>query len=156
MARKLRSHARRRGVEVWDLKQAGMMAALKAYQSFDESQAQWITHLYTPVRFAMLRELLYLGTALRVRRDDYTTGNAIASAEFNDETLPGLDGLQDGALECKELIGQMESLIGEDGARVMVLVLVGALSLREAADVLEMKPEDLRAVKAMVLREMKR
>ena len=156
MANRLRRHARRRGVEVWDLKQSGMLAAIVAYESYDEAQSQWITHLYQPVRFAMLRQLLKLGTVVNVPRDGYKTGANLNSAEFIDELSPGLDGLQDSALECRELLDQMTALIGEDGARVMALVLIGSLSLREAADILEMRPADLRSVRAMVLHEMKR
>lgn len=157
-ANRFAKHARRRGVDLWDLKQAGMLAAILAYQRYDESRAQWITHLYTPVRYAMLRELLRLGTPLHVHRDAYALGDSLRGTPYEDEKS-GDDGStseRESAIACRELLLYMESLVGADGARVLAASMIGAMTLQEASDLLGMSTEDFKTARTWVLHALRK
>lgn len=156
-AKKFSKHARRRGVELWDLRQAGLLAAIQAHERYDESRSQWITHLYTPVRYAMLRELLKLGTPLKVHRDAYELGESVHAVEYEDIQSDGRSTLwQECATECRELLVHMEELAGPEGARVLAASLVGAVMTSEASDLLGMSETDFRAARSWVVGELRK
>jgi len=157
---RLRRHAARSGVDLWDLRQAGMLAAIQAHRNYDPARAAWITHLYAPVRFAMLRELLRLGSPVTLRRDDYAAGGGLRSVELPEEISShpheSVVSVLHRAIECRALVLRMEALAGEEGARILIAVLLGMLTLDEAAELAGMTPSDIRAFRDWMLTEIRK
>lgn len=155
---KLLAHrAGARGVDPWDLRQAGLLAAVRAHQNYDPEKAAWITHLYRPVRFAMLRELLSLGSPVTLPRDAYELGASIASLELSEVTAERAASTPQTVrqVEAHELMAELETRYGGEGARLLVSLILGLLTVEEAADMAELSPDDVREFRNFALSELR-
>lgn len=152
-ASRLRRRAAKKGVDIEDLKSAGILAALRAHRTYDPAKGALTTHMYTPVNYAMLRELLALGSPVTQPRDAYELEPLHRGEELKDYHVR--DEEQSTALEAAQMVRRIMETAGPM-AELVVATLLRVKTLKVAADEAGVAEEDMRQFIAWVQTEVRR
>lgn len=157
LASRLRRRAIHKGVDLSDLKQAGWIAAIRAHRTFDPAHGATLgTHLYRPVRFAMLRELLAMSSPVKVHRDAYALGDTFKKVELDTDSEGHTVPEQEKVYAARELYAKMESIAGEHGASVLTGLMIGQITLERAVEESGLQHKDFLAFREFVMEEMRK
>lgn len=146
-ASRLRRRAAKKGVALEDLKSSAWVAALKAAKTYDPALSRLTTHVYVPCNYAMLRELLAMGSPVTQPRDAYHLEplHQAQSHEEHHATVTGED-----AIQASEMLRRITDVAGPL-ADVIVEVLVGQKTLQKAAEEAGVELAEMRAFRDFVL-----
>jgi len=151
-ASRLRRRAAKKGVDIEDLKSAGILAALQAHRTYDPAKGALTTHMYTPVNYAMLRELLALGSPVTQPRDAYELEPLHKGEELKDYHTRATD--QNTALEAAQMVRRIMETAGPM-AELVIDTLIGAKTIKVAAAKAGVAEEDMRQFIAWVQTEVR-
>ena len=149
---RLRRRAVKKGVDLEDLKSAGLLAALKARRTYDPAKAALTTHLYTPVNYAMLRELLAMGSPVTQPRDAYHLEPLHQGEELKEHHDAQGSGR---TLEAAQMLRRITEAAGPM-AELVVAVLLKEKSLKEASTEAQVTENEMREFVDWVLSEVRR
>lgn len=152
-ASRLRRRAVKKGVDLEDLKSAGILAALRAHRTYDPSKGALTTHMYLPVNYAMLRELLAMGSPVKQPRDSYELEPFNKAMELQENQSAAVD--QSTVLEAAQMLRRITEVSGPM-AELVVDVLLRAKSVKEAAEESGVSEAELRQFVAWVTTEVRR
>lgn len=151
-ASRLRRRASKKGVALEDLKSSAWVAALKAARTYDPNRAALSTHIYTPCNYAMLRELLAMGSPVTQPRDAYHL-EPIHQGQEHKEHHSLVSG--EDAIQASEVLRRITEVAGPL-ADLIVEVLVGQKTLLDAAKEAGVEPAEMRSFRDFVLGEVQK
>ena len=151
-AQRLRRRAVRKGVALEDLKSSAWVAALKARKNYDPALARLSTHLYTPCNYAMLRELLAMGSPVTQPRDAYHLEPLHQSSEWQEHHSSSSN---EAVIQASQLVRKIETIAGPLTNLVLELIL-GQKTLLEAAGETDVSELEMRLFRDYVLQEVRK
>lgn len=153
-ASRLRRRASKKGVDLADLKSAGILAALRAHRTFDPAKGALTAHLYVPVNYAMLRELLAMGSPVTQPRDAYELEPLNRGEELKDhQRAQSAD--QFSTLEAAQMLRRISETAGPM-AELVVDVLLRVKSIAAAAEESGVSEVEMRQFILWVTKEIRR